>query len=104
MAKGAKTKFSASESMQGYLYQCRYALLLLLQRNRTTPGFRMSVEKFDDVVFEGGGQPRELVQTKHRTRPGNLTDRSEDLWKTLRIWSEGVRDNDFPLPGTVFSL
>jgi hypothetical protein len=104
MAKSAKNKYSASESMQGYLYQCRYALLLLLQRNRATPSVRMSVEKFDDVAFEGGGQPRELIQTKHRTQPGNLTDLSEDLWKTLRIWSEGVRDNNFPLPGTVFSL
>lgn len=99
----AKNKFSASESMQGYLYQCRHALLLLLQRNRASPSVRMSVEKFDDVSFDIGGQPVELIQTKHRV-PGNLTDLSEDLWKTLRIWSEGVRDNNFPLPGTVFSL
>jgi len=63
----------------------------------------MSVEKFDDVSFESGGKPIELIQTKHRV-PGNLTDLSEDIWKTLRIWSEGVRDNNFPLPGTVFSL
>jgi hypothetical protein len=104
MAKSPKNRFSASESMQGYLYQCHYALLLLLQRNRATASVRMSVEKFDDVAFERGGQPRELIQTKHRTQPGNLTDLSEDLWKTLRIWSEGVRDNNFPLPGTVFSL
>jgi hypothetical protein len=99
----SKNKFSASESMQGYLYQCRHALLLLLSRNRVTPCVRMSVEKFDDVAFESGGQPIELVQTKHRV-PGNLTDLGEDLWKTLRVWSEGVRDNNFPLPGTVFSL
>jgi len=98
-----KNKFSASESMQGYLYQCRHALLLLLRRNRVSPSVRMSVEKFDDVAFESGGQPIELVQTKHRV-PGNLTDLGEDLWKTLRVWSEGVRDNNFPLPGTVFSL
>ena len=98
-----KNKFSASESMQGYLYQCRHALLLLLRRNRVSPSVRMSVEKFDDVAFESGGQPIELVQTKHRV-PGNLTDLGEDLWKTLRIWSEGVRDNNFPVPGTMFSL
>ena len=93
----AKSKYSASESMQGYLYQCRHALLLLLRRNRVSPSVRMSVEKFDDVAFESGGQPIELVQTKHRV-PGNLTDLSEDLWKTLKIWTEGVRDKDFPLP------
>jgi hypothetical protein len=104
MAKGAQGKYSASESLQGYLYQCRHALLLFLQRNRAAPSVRVSVEKFDDVAFEGGGKPSELIQTKHRTQPGNLTDLSEDLWKTLRVWSEGVRDNDFPLPGTVFNL
>lgn len=99
----AKNKFSASESLQGYLFQCRHALLLLLQRNRVSPSVRMSVEKFDDVSFESSGKPIELIQTKHRV-PGNLTDLSEDIWKTLRIWSEGVRDNNFPLPDTVFSL
>ncbi len=104
MAKNGQSKFSASESLQGYLYQCRYALLLFLQRNRATPSVRVSIEKFDDVTFESGGQPRELIQTKHRRQPGNLTDLSEDLWKTLRIWIEGVRDNNFPLPGTIFSL
>ncbi len=104
LAKSGKTKYSASESLQGYLYQCRHALLLLLRRNRAAPSVRMSVEKFDDVAFDGGGQPLELIQTKHRTQPGNLTDHSEDLWKTLRIWSEGVRDNEFLLPGTLFSL
>jgi hypothetical protein len=30
----AKSKYSASESMQGNLYQCHHALLLLLRRNR----------------------------------------------------------------------
>jgi hypothetical protein len=104
MAKSAHSKYSAAEALQGYLYQCRHALLLFLQRNRAAPSVRVSVEKFDDVAFEGGGEPRELIQTKHRTQPGSLTDLSEDLWKTLRVWSEGVRDNDFPLPGTVFNL
>ena len=101
---GSSSPFDASASALGYLYQCRHALLLFLQRNRVTPTVRASVEKFDDVAFEGGGPALELVQTKHRTQPGNLTDLSEDLWKTLRIWSEGVRDNNFPLPGTVFTL
>lgn len=103
MAKKGVAKYSASASLQGYLYQCRYALLLFLQKNRVTPSLRVSIEKFDDVSFEGTGQPRELIQTKHRV-PGNLTDLSEDLWKTLKIWSEGVRDKDFLLPGTVFTL
>ena len=65
---------------------------------------RLAVEKFDDVSFEKSGFPQELVQTKHHSTPGNLTDTSEDWWKTLKIWSEGVRDKDFLLPGVSFSL
>lgn len=53
MAKSAKSKYSASESLQGYLYQYRYALLLFLQRNRVVPSVRVSIEKFDDVSYEG---------------------------------------------------
>src|SRR4051812_32987345 len=104
MAKSAKSKYSAAESMQGYLYQCRFALLLMLRRNRAPAGVRMSIERFDDIAFEDKGSPRELLQTKHRARAGSLTDLSEDLWKTLRIWCEGVRDGEFLLPGTVFGL
>jgi hypothetical protein len=65
----AKSKFSASESLQGYLFQCRHALLLLLQRNRVSPSVRMSVEKFDDVSFESGGQPGWLgcERARHRS-------------------------------------
>lgn len=104
MAKKGVARYSASESMLGYMYQSRHALFAFLQRNRVAPTVRVSIEKFDDVAFEGGGQADELIQTKHRAVPGSLTDASEDLWKTLRIWSEGVRDKEFPLPGTVFTL
>lgn len=103
MGKVATNKYSASASMLGYIYQARYALLLLLRRNKVDAGAALSVEKFDDVAFESMGTPDELYQTKH-CKPGNLTDLSEDLWGTLRIWSEGVRDNQFLLPGTTFTL
>ncbi len=104
MAKTGPSKYSASAPLQGYLYQCRYALLLMLRRIRSAPTARLAVEKFDDVSFEKSGSPQELVQTKFHTTPGNLTDASEDWWKTLRIWSEGVRDRHFLLPGVSFSL
>ena len=103
MAKSTTNKFSASASMLGYVYQARYALLLLLRRNRLDVNVRVSVEKFDDVAFDSGGGPDEVIQTKH-CAPGNLTNLSQELWGTLRIWSEGVRDNQFLLPGTVFTL
>lgn len=104
MPKTGSAKYSASASLQGYLYQCRYALLLMLRKTRTVPNARLAVEKFDDVSFENHSSPRELVQTKHHSTPGKLTDSSEDLWKTIRIWAEGVRDRRFLLPGVSFSL
>lgn len=104
MAKTGPAKYSASASLQGYIYQCRYALVLMLRRIRTSPTARVAVEKFDDVSFETAGSPRELVQTKYHCTPGNLSDTSEDWWKTLRIWCEGVRDRHFLLPGVTFSL
>lgn len=104
MAKSKASKYSAVSSLKGYLYQGRYALLLMLRRIRTSPNARLAVEKFDDVSFEKGGSPQELIQTKHHTTPGSLTDASEDWWKTLRIWCEGVREKRFLLPGVSFSL
>jgi hypothetical protein len=53
--------------------------------------FAISLETLDDVTFETtGGKPDELLQTKHhRNREATLTDASEDLWKSLRVWFEG---------------
>jgi len=47
----------------------------------------LSIELLDDIAFEG--QQTELLQAKYQVTPGNLTDGSAGLWKTLRIWSEG---------------
>lgn len=104
MAKTGLSKYSAAAPMLGYFYQSRYALLLFWRRVRAAPNVRVSIEKFDDVAFQTGATPRELIQTKHHTTPGSLTDLSEDWWKTLKIWSEGVRDGHLLLPGVVFSL
>lgn len=85
---------SAAASAAGYLYQCRYALLLALQRAERQPGIELSIEKFDDVAFEAGGEPLELIQTKHHFgRPRDLTDASADLWKTLRVWARAVLED-----------
>lgn len=80
------TSHSASASLTGYLYQARYALLRGLDEGRRHPSHALSIEKFDDVAFEEDGRPVELIQTKHHGRPGDISDRSVDLWKTLCIW------------------
>ena len=82
------TSFSAANATLGYLYQIRSALLWTLRRMKSDAEFAVGVETLDDVAFEAtGGEPRELLQTKHHLqRQGSLGDRSADLWKTLRIW------------------
>lgn len=88
----------ASESATGYLFQCRFALLLGLKATIDTPNLEISIERFDDVAFAASGQPTELIQTKHhKKKGGNLTNASTDLWKTLLIWSKHVAsDSDAP--------
>lgn len=83
--------FSAAPSATGYLFQCRYGLLEALRRTRTEDEFQICIETLDDVVFEREGQAPDLLQTKHHVRrAADLTDASVDLWKTIRIWCEGV--------------
>jgi hypothetical protein len=96
MAVG-KTPFSAAASAIGYLYQCRYALLESLRRLARDEQFMVSIETLDDVVFERDGEPPDLLQTKHHIRKtANLTDTSPDLWKTIRIWCEGLMNGNIP--------
>jgi len=81
--------YSAAPSALGYLYQVRYALLESLRRLRKGQEFIVSIETLDDVVFEQTGEAPELLQTKHHLKKtADLTDSSQDLWKTIRIWSE----------------
>jgi hypothetical protein len=51
----------ASASATGYLFQCRYALLLGLKATIDTPNVEISIEKFDDIAFESGGDPSSLL-------------------------------------------
>ena len=81
----------AAGPMIGYLYQMRYALLLLLENDRQS--YRISIEKFDDIAFEDGNSPKELIQTKHHATAGNLGDKSVDLWKTIKIWLDQLEEH-----------
>ena len=83
--------FEATASTLGYLYQCRYALLLLLERRQKEPTVELSIERFDDIAIERDGILTEQIQTKHHVRrAGDLSNASVDLWKTLRVWSDGI--------------
>jgi hypothetical protein len=53
----------------------------------------VSIERLDDVSFQNGSA-LELLQTKHHIdRVASLSDASEDLWKTLRVWSIAAKDD-----------
>ena len=86
----SSNKFDASASMLGYLYQVRMALVLLLRRIKTDPGASLSLENFDDIAFQSGGNVLEQLQTK-LVSTKSLSDASTDLWKTLRVWAEQFR-------------
>ena len=81
----------AAGPMLGYLYQMRYALLLLLEKD--CQSYRISIEKFDDIAFEEGNIPKELIQTKHHATAGNLGDKSVDLWKTIKVWLDQLEEH-----------
>jgi hypothetical protein len=97
--------FSAAGSALGYLYQVRLALLLFLQKFREDPQTDISIERFDDIAFEQQGVAVDLLQTKHHVNAAaNLSDASEDLWRTLRVWCAMLGNGSVQLPGTNFFL
>ena len=82
-----RSQYSAAASLLGYIYQCRLALLESLKRLKPDPDIAVAIETLDDVVFEKGGSPTEVIQVKHHiARKASLTNASTDLWKTIRIW------------------
>lgn len=99
------SKFSATDSVLGYLYQLRVALLWALRRLKGDNAFLVSIETLDDVTFEQPDRkPTDLLQTKlHRNRDTTITDASVDLWKTLRVWIEGTNAKEIPA-GTTLQL
>lgn len=95
--------FSAQEPTLGYLYQVKYSLLQLI-RSSHTPNAKVAIEKLDDIELIGHDYTN-LYQTKyHLNSVANLTDRSEDLWKTIRVWSTGIDDNTIDIKSTFFHL
>jgi hypothetical protein len=96
--------FSAADSLVGYVYQCEYALFRALDTDDPAEGFM--VETFDDVVVEGKDDAFELLQLKHHdpTKAKAFTDKSADLWKTIRIWSSLVKDGAVDPNKTSFFL
>ena len=84
-----RNRFSATAAGLGYAYQFRAALWLALRRHQTGLRWAVAIETADDLQFSGEGDDQ-LVQLKHRKAGTALTDVSPDLWKSIRVWSEGI--------------
>lgn len=99
------TDFSAEAPALGYYYQIQYGLYLLISSDIDLhENSSLSFETLDDVVIEEFNITK-LHQLKyHVKKEGNLTNRSTDLWKTIRVWSEGIWDGTINPDSTIFSL
>ena len=96
------SSFSAKEPALGYYYQIIRGLVELLGENRmVNPS--LSFECLDDIAIEDEGYVA-VYQAKLHIKPAQLTDRSTDFWKTIRIWSEGIMDGTFNPSTTIFTL
>lgn len=94
--------FSAKEPALGYYYQIIRGLVLLLEEKRMTNPM-LSFECLDDIAIEKDGKV-DLYQAKLHITPAQLTDRSTDFWKTVRVWSKGIKDGTFDPTTTIFTL
>jgi hypothetical protein len=98
------TTFGVPAATLGHLFQIRYALLLLLRAIRDIgPTVELGLERTDDIEIGTDSNLNSLVQTKHHGgaeegRQVSLSNASSDLWKTIRVWSEGIRNDTIRLP------
>ena len=102
-----KSTFDATASMLGYIYQVRYGLYLGLKKMTEVEDpddFYIAIEALDDISFDKKGEPFELLQTKFHSKPGNLTDKSPDLWKTIRVWVDSIQKGSTKLGDICFTL
>lgn len=96
------TTFSAKEPALGYYYQIIRGLVLLLDEDRMeSPS--LSFECLDDISIENE-EETDLYQLKLHVSTAQLTDRSADFWKTIRVWSEGIADGTYIPERTIFTL
>ena len=94
--------FSASEPALGYLYQIKYGLMLIISKQN--PDTKLLIEQLDDISIQTATS-LDVYQTKYHIKSvANLTDASTDLWKTIRVWSEGIANGQFDPENCLFNL
>ena len=94
--------FSANEPSLGYLYQIRYGLMLIVSEQNQDA--KLLIEQIDDISIERATS-MDVYQTKlHIKSVANLTNASSDLWKTIRVWSEGIASGQLDPDNCIFNL
>jgi hypothetical protein len=83
------SEHTAAGPMAGYMYQVRYALLVMLRGIETDPNLIVRLETIDDISTEEGDGSGARLSLKHHQPDGVLSDMSVDWWKTLNIWVKG---------------
>jgi hypothetical protein len=97
-----KPDHSAPGQAAGYLYQFERALRHLAF---SSTGAVVGIETLDDVVVNETTGAVVYEQDKHTISGTNpLADRSKGLWKSLRIWTEGIASGDIDLERAHFLL
>jgi hypothetical protein len=80
----AGSTHSAAGQAAGYQYQTEQALLRFVQQRQSR--LTLFVERFDDFDIEGEAKALDVIEAKHQISPGDLTDTSVDLWRTINVW------------------
>src|SRR5712691_1332784 len=86
---------TAAASAAGYQYQPWWSLLEMLRTGPDRPDATLTLEMHDDVAWEDDGTPTELLQTKHhQVTSRSLSDRSDDVWRSLQVWLDTASPSD----------
>jgi hypothetical protein len=95
-----KNPSASPESALGFSFQDVYSLYLLLKDERSD--LKLWVEDLDDIHIRDKDDKLTLYQLKHKKN--NLTDKSDDLWKTIGNWCKLINNNTIYVENTQFKL
>lgn len=85
----ASSSHSAPGQAAGYEYQRQLSLVLLAEALREDPKVAVRLEAIEDIdVISEIDSVSRSVQAKHHLDDYTLTDRSPELWRTLRVWMD----------------
>jgi hypothetical protein len=95
---------SAAPQALGYYHQITYALYTILESDVDTRHI-IRIEGLGDIASLSKNNLAELLELKHHSSsPGSISDRSDALWRTIRIWSRHLKEKQIKLPGVKLKL